>query len=140
MKIYTSYFAREKVLRQNGIVPVSISLKSPKFFEGDEVKDLAPTYSILKIGREGDTAGYTKKFKALLDNLDKNEVIEKLKAISEKNGGMDVAICCYEKVTDFCHRHIVADWLNEDTDLKVVEFGAAHNYEGVMMVQRSYWE
>jgi uncharacterized protein (DUF488 family) len=26
---------------------------------------------------------------------------------------MNIALVCYEKPTDFCHRHLVADWLKE---------------------------
>ena len=26
----------------------------------------------------------------------------------------DVALVCYEKPSDFCHRHLVADWLNKN--------------------------
>ena len=29
--------------------------------------------------------------------------------------GRDVALCCFEKPGDFCHRHILAKWLNEQT-------------------------
>ena len=25
-----------------------------------------------------------------------------------------IALICYEKPTDFCHRHLVADWLNNN--------------------------
>ena len=28
-------------------------------------------------------------------------------------GTEDIALVCYEKPGDFCHRHLVADWLNE---------------------------
>lgn len=141
MKIYTSYFARGKHLKQAGIVPVSISLKSPRWFKGEEVKELAPTYPILQLGRSGDTAGYTTKFRELLEAQDKQQILDDLKFISEQNGNQDVAICCYEKVTDFCHRHIVADWLNESLDDadKIKEFGATKQYAGLMMVQKSFW-
>lgn len=27
------------------------------------------------------------------------------------SGGKDIALICYEKPTDFCHRHLVAEWL-----------------------------
>lgn len=29
-------------------------------------------------------------------------------------GENDIALICYEKPTDFCHRHLVADWLNKN--------------------------
>ena len=27
---------------------------------------------------------------------------------------IDFALVCYEKPSDFCHRHLVADWLNKN--------------------------
>ena len=29
-------------------------------------------------------------------------------------GENDIALICYEKPTDFCHRHLVSDWLNKN--------------------------
>lgn len=26
----------------------------------------------------------------------------------------DIAVICYKKPSDFCHRHLVVDWLNEN--------------------------
>lgn len=140
MRIYTSYYGRVKHLKQAGILPISISRSSPKWFGGEEIKKLAPDYQTFQIGRSGDTQGYTERFKAMLDGLDKQAILREIEQISEMNGNVDVAILCYEKVTDFCHRHIVAEWLNEGKEKpEVVEFGAERNYDGVMMVQRSYW-
>ena len=36
----------------------------------------------------------------------------------------DIALCCYEKPTDFCHRHLVAEWLNNNTDENIEEWVA----------------
>ena len=30
------------------------------------------------------------------------------------NKDIDIALLCYEKPDDFCHRHLVADWLNKN--------------------------
>ena len=29
-------------------------------------------------------------------------------------GENDIALICYEKPSDFCHRHLVAEWLNQN--------------------------
>lgn len=64
MKLYTSYFAQVKKLKEAGVVPVSISLKSPFWFKGEQVKELAPTPKILKdIMDTDDSVQYTKDFK-----------------------------------------------------------------------------
>ena len=48
-----------------------------------------------------------------LDNLLLNETL----AI-DYNGDLKevprIALICYEKPSDFCHRHLVADWLNKN--------------------------
>ena len=36
-----------------------------------------------------------------------------LKVIEDLSGGKDVALCCYEKPDEFCHRQMVAAWLGE---------------------------
>lgn len=28
--------------------------------------------------------------------------------------GKEICLICYEKPSDFCHRHLVADWLNKN--------------------------
>lgn len=38
------------------------------------------------------------------------------------NDDCHIALVCYEKSGDFCHRHIVADWLNQaGYDVKELE-------------------
>jgi len=41
--------------------------------------------------------------------------------LRERLAGVDtdrIILLCYEKPADFCHRHIVADWLNVYRDLE----------------------
>ena len=40
-----------------------------------------------------------------------NRLNEVLKDLSELSGGNDIALVCYEKPGDNCHRHLIADWL-----------------------------
>jgi uncharacterized protein (DUF488 family) len=44
----------------------------------------------------------------VLDSLDPHVVVQQLKNMVGYN---DVALVCYEKSGDFCHRNIVAEWL-----------------------------
>lgn len=143
MKIYTSYFARAKALKQKGVVVISTSLYPPRFMPNlDEIKALAPDRKTLNLGKAGDTKGYYESFMEMLNKTDPEEILEQIREISEENNGADVALCCYEKVTDFCHRHIVADWLNKalgDKITPVEEFGEGRKYGGIMMIQKSFW-
>ena len=77
-----------------------------------EYKRLAPSWSIFSEYKYngGTQENYVKRFKAeILGNLSRDQV---LKDLEELSGGKDVALCCYEKPGDFCHRHIVKDWLD----------------------------
>ena len=46
-----------------------------------------------------------------------------LKAVEQASGGQDVALCCYEKPEEFCHRHILADWIKEKLGVEISEYG-----------------
>jgi len=55
----------------------------------------------------------------ILAHLNADDVIRDIERISN---GSDVALCCYEKPMDFCHRHILAKWLTKQTGIEVKEF------------------
>lgn len=110
MKIYTSYYARIRQLPEN-VIPISIAISTPKFYSGLVYKKLAPTYDILNHWKaEHNIEDYIKQFEKILQALSVEEVIKDLFVMGKGN---DVALICYEKPTDFCHRHLVADWLTE---------------------------
>lgn len=120
--IYTSYFAKLRQLPDD-IVPISICAKPPSWYKGLEYKVFAPTYDILmRYKRDGDKGAYTYNFyDQILSKLDGCEEESILCAMSQ---GKDVALLCYEKPSDFCHRHLVADWFNK-YNVKAEEY----NYE-----------
>ena len=115
--MFTGYFAKLKEYKKAGLIPVSIALKSPDWYYGLEYKKLAPTWDILNSWKNGvyknDINHYTQEFKKqILDKLDINTVLHDLLNISE-NKLHNVILLCYEKPGDFCHRHLVADWITE---------------------------
>ena len=119
MTIYTGYFA--KMHTYNGIkLPIAAIL--PSYYQGTlQYKDLAPSKELLfayhkeQITKEE----FIRKFKNKLNNLDKGEVYKYLTHLEYYD---DVYLLCYEKPYEFCHRHIVAEWLNENFDLEVKEY------------------
>lgn len=120
MRIYTSYFANGKKLSSANVMMVGIVLFLPKWFHGASLKQLAPSYSIFN-DKPFSEERYTQRFRhEVLSRIDPYWVIE---ALERLGGGRDVAICCYEKPGDFCHRHLVAQWLTENTGIEVTEFG-----------------
>lgn len=110
MKNYTSYFANLKNIPAN-IVPISISRKPPKGYGGMEYKLLAPLNDLLsEWHRNHNEADYRFKFAKQLVSLDASRIVDVLNYIS---GGLDIVLVCYEKPEKFCHRHLVAEWLNK---------------------------
>ena len=125
MKIYTTYFANLKKLPKD-IVPIAICGKSPTGFKGAQYKKLAPKYDFFMKWKENhDNEYYIQCFnEQVLSVLDAKLVIDDLKRISgiENNGKSGIAMVCYERPEDFCHRHLVAKWLNEN-GYNVKEYG-----------------
>lgn len=109
IRLRTSYFASSKVKQiiKDGKIKylISISQFSPVWFpEVEERKDLAPSRDLLMRYKAGNVtiAQYTKEYKAQIKTT--------LNTVDLKNGSI---LLCYEKVGDFCHRHILAELLRE---------------------------
>lgn len=116
MIIYTSYFAKLKELEKKGIIPVSIARKKPDWFTGEELIKLAPPIWLIKYKEED----YVPCFKKYV--LDKYNLQATVNYIKKKYKGKKIALICYEKPSGFCHRHLVAEWL-EKGGLEVKEYG-----------------
>lgn len=108
---FTSYFANLKNLPTEHVTPVSIARAAPVWYKGLEYKQLAPSWSILKEFKEThDEKKYSEQYiKEVLDNLNPYEVREELMKLTED---WQIVLLCYEKPDEFCHRHLVADWLS----------------------------
>ena len=115
--IYTSYFAKLKSLPEN-IIPISICGKAPDWYKGLQYKKLAPKYDFfMEWKKNRDNDYYIKCFnEQVLDKLDIREVCSDLWHLSDNTclTAPDICLICYENPGDFCHRHLVADWLNKN--------------------------
>src|SRR5271166_5340163 len=111
MTLYTSNYARHGK-DPNG---VCISIKPIWWFKGRCYYPLAPTWEIVTGVKSGkiDEKEYTKQYLKILAKLDPQKVVEDL--------GDGAIMLCYESPKDFCHRHIVACWLNKELGLDVQE-------------------
>jgi hypothetical protein len=113
--IYTTYFAKLKSLPKD-IIPITICGKAPTGYSGLSYRVLAPKYDFfMQWKATGDNDYYIKCFKEqILDALNPTKVVAELYYLA----GMapcscDIALVCYEKPMDFCHRHLVAAWLRD---------------------------
>jgi len=109
--IYTSYFAKLKEVRNLGITPISIAQGVPRGIDVLSYKKVAPPWSLVKeYKRSNDSALYIRVyFETILNKLNQYKVITDILLLAMSP---DVALICFEKPEDFCHRHIVAEWLN----------------------------
>lgn len=108
--IYTSYFGNKNNFPENAYV-IGIT-KFPPFGLQENWDVLAPSSELLMQykNKEIDKFIFKVKFLEQLEYVDKNYIIELLK-FTESHWG-NVVLCCYEKKEDFCHRHIIAEWLD----------------------------
>ena len=119
--IYTSYFDNIENLPIT-LCPISIAGREPENWVFPcKAKFLAPKWSFFKTYREtGDKDYYTKHFQEeVLDKLNAGEVYIALKLMA---GDRKPCLMCYEKPEEFCHRHLVANWLEEKLHIKVKEY------------------
>lgn len=115
--IYTSYFAKLKSLPDN-IVPIAICAKVPNWYKGLQYKKLTPKYDFFMKWKEThDNDYYIKCFnEQVLEKLNATDVVLDFSRLSYgyNIGEKDICLLCYEKPSDFCHRHLVAEWLIEN--------------------------
>ena len=120
--MFTSYFA---VYRGPTELGVCIALMKPRWHKGPSYPDLFPTPEIFQRYRNShDIESYAKAYRAdVLDKLDAKKVYDDLKG---------KVVLCYETSDKFCHRHIIADWIEEKIGIHVSELTKeeANNYGG----------
>lgn len=115
MDVWTGYYAQMKKYAQADLVPVSIAYLTPVWYMGETCFELAPPRKLLVGYKDGVVSQkeYTKKYNDFLKTVNWGDVIEKLYIISDKHEGKDLVLCCYEKPSDFCHRHLLAEYLTK---------------------------
>ena len=122
--ITTGYFAQMTKYIKNGYTPISICGKAPGFYEAEgfkQYKKLAPKYNFFIEWKQGiiDNDGYIVRYlNYVLRGLNPKEVYKELFELSNHN---KIVLLCYEKPFDFCHRHIVADWLSFYMGIDILE-------------------
>lgn len=111
--IYTTYFAKLKSLPKD-IIPIAICAKPIPGFQCAIYKQLAPRFDFYsKYKVDGDESDFITCYnEQILKSLNPAKVVADLYYAAGKGYcDGDIALVCYEKSTDFCHRHLVAEWL-----------------------------
>jgi hypothetical protein len=110
--IYTTYFAKLRALPKN-IVPIAICSKPPVGYKGITYDKLAPKYDFFSQWKAtGDNDYFIRNYLAkVLAPQKPADIKDELYSLA---GGADIALVCYEKPTDFCHRHLVSVWFHNN--------------------------
>ena len=120
MTLHTSYFGNINKIKQEDQEPpvfVSIAGKTPSWFDGPRMPELAPKkewwtewHERFKDSLESSESvtWYTKKYKeTVLSCLNQVSVVTKLGELSK-----NIVLLCYETPEKFCHRHLVSEWID----------------------------
>ena len=117
---YTGYYAKIKEYESNGVVVVAISGKIPDGFNGIKYQKIAPKYIWWQKWHDekmSDEWYIDKYYETVLNQLNPNEVLNDLQKMGE-----NIVLLCYETPEKFCHRQLVADWLNKNTNANIIEY------------------
>ena len=108
----TSYFAKYK--KPNG---VSIARGTPKWFNGPLLTELMPSWDIINRVKSGSITH------DVYEEIYRNEVLSILDPLDIYQKYEDSVLLCWERIGEFCHRRIVASWIEEETGNEVEEYG-----------------
>ena len=120
MKIYTSYFVRQKKMELQDVSYVSIAVGNPRYSVPYKIVNLGllKPFGIFRVyhGEE-----YKEKYFERLDGYG----VEKIrKAIEEASEGHEnVILMCHEKDKKECHRSMFAEWWFKNTGEIIPEYG-----------------
>jgi hypothetical protein len=114
--ISTSYFAKESLVAN----PVRISRAKPAFSRVPAYLKLAPPWELVRAIKDGliDERRYVEIYRVqVLDLLDPASVVREI----GEAFGPEATLLCYERPGVFCHRRLVADWIEIGTGIAVPE-------------------
>lgn len=111
--MFTSYYAKHA----NNRNAVAISIRPPSWYVGKTYPILAPTWELVRGIHSGQLseAAYTQSYMELI----KRRGVSPHKILS--NLGEDAILLCYEPPDEFCHRHIIAIWMETELGIVVPE-------------------
>jgi hypothetical protein len=121
--IQTSYY------QKSGSLPnaVGISQGVPKWFTGALYKKLAPPWEIVKIENEA-------TFRRLYQEM----VLSKLNPVHVADDLEGKVLLCWELPGQFCHRRLVAEWLEKNLLIEVPELDVP-KAAAPRSIQRELW-
>ncbi len=117
-RVFVSYYGSRSI--PDDAVLVQISTSRPKGLDVDvEFESMYPDFRTMvgphKKG-EIDDAGYTERYRRDVLERNRDRILEGVRSLQDefRGSGRDIYLMCYCKPGDFCHRYIVANFLNEN--------------------------
>ncbi|MDP9475314.1 MAG: DUF488 domain-containing protein [Actinomycetota bacterium] len=110
--LYTSRWANRELARLP-LTPVGISRGVPKFRLGYRYRrlmELAPSRETFAIE---DREEFERAYRQGLEQIGIETIMRKLERIGREAGGLPLALLCFERVDEFCHRHVLRDFMTE---------------------------
>ncbi len=121
--IQTGYFAKLDEYKAHHLHPVSIARVTPKHIICDKLGILAPPQELLSDFKSESSLSdqeYEERYLSHLNAIDLEKTFSSLPDL--KDGETGYVLLCYETPEDFCHRHILADYLNRKYMLNIKEW------------------
>lgn len=119
MNIYTSYYGNRSLTPdEHFLVQVSNSAPAGVHVEY-KFQEVIPDWNrIVEPYKKGelDAIAYQHLYNRQLDAR-RFQILLRLDEIREKAAGRDIVLLCYEKPGAFCHRRILAHWLEKNAPL-----------------------
>ena len=115
--MYTSYFANWRKFPLIGYQPIGIVSKVPSYWNYLNMAELAPPKKMRNYTEEDLRIAYRDY---LNTKLSAQEILIRIAKIS---ADLPPVLCCYEKPHEFCHRHVVREWLIEERNVNITELG-----------------
>jgi uncharacterized protein YeaO (DUF488 family) len=123
--ICTTSFENYRHLKDENLIGISIARRAPAWFLKKpnrilEYKKLAPmVFFDRRSTQEGAWDEFVTWYMRQLDRLNPYQVVADLREMSGR--GVSIALLCWEEEPTHCHRRLVAEWLQAQIKIEVVE-------------------
>lgn len=116
--IYTSYYTKMSRLSAEDKIFLRVSNSQPSWFKHKTIPctKFYPEWLLVEgVKNKTITEDEYKQAYLLMLNKDpefKSKMQDKLKTLQKDNPDKNIVLLCWEAPDKFCHRHILADWLD----------------------------
>lgn len=114
--IYTSNYARNS----NNPKAIGISLAVPEWYEGVTMRKLAPMKAMINTFKRKKDAYMERQYSQRYISLLRSRSINAHNLLEEIPDGS--ILLCYESPGEFCHRRVLADWIEHHTGVHIQEW------------------